>query len=120
SYANPRNAAAGAVRQSDPRITRERPLGLFAFGIANARDLGLRSQEHVLEVLQNWGLPVNPESSKGHTIEDVLDFCKRWERRREKLDYDVDGVVVKVSDLSLYEQLGASFRAPRWAVAWKY
>lgn len=120
-FANPRNAASGGVRQLDPRLTAERKLSFFAYSLAvlqgaNAPD----TQSQALEYLKELGVAVNPHIAQCAGIEDVIAYCERWEARRDELDYEIDGVVVKVDDLAVQERLGAAGRDPRWAIAYKF
>ncbi|HWC06069.1 MAG TPA: NAD-dependent DNA ligase LigA, partial [Gemmatimonadota bacterium] len=117
-FANPRNAAAGALRQLDPSITASRPLRLFTYTILGASDL--RSQSETLERLSAWGLPINPEWRRLEGLEEILDYWERWEPAREELDYEIDGVVVKVDSLDQQAELAATSKHPRWAVAYKF
>jgi len=119
-FANPRNAAAGALRQLDPRVTASRPLAFFAYAIGETEGLKLHSQIEVLERLRSWGFPVNPNYRHQRTIEDAIQFCRDWQERRDTLDYEIDGVVVKVNSLAHQELLGVVSRDPRWAVAYKF
>ncbi len=123
-FANPRNAASGGVRQLDPKLTAERHLSLFAYAIAprRAREDGdrLRTQWESLRYLESLGFPVNRHIRRCPAIEDVIAFCERWESHRDDLDYEIDGVVVKVDDLATQERLGAVARDPRWAIAFKF
>ncbi len=119
-FANPRNAAAGALRQLDPRITAARPMAFFAYAIGNVEGMEAGGQMQVLEQLRSWGFSVNPNYRHRRTIEDVISFCRAWQEKRDTLDYEIDGVVVKVNDLGYQERLGAVSRDPRWAVAFKF
>lgn len=120
-FANPRNAAAGAVRQLDSSITARRPLSFWAYQLAESEpDLHIRTQLEALERCKAWGFPVNPNIRRFDDIDGVLEFCRHWEQRREELDYEIDGVVVKVDDLALQEEMGAAGREPRWAIAYKF
>jgi len=119
-FANPRNAAAGALRQLDPRITAGRPLAFFAYAIGYSEGIELESQKEALEQLRAWGFPVNPHYRHQKTIEDVIRFCREWQEKRDSLDYEIDGVVVKVNRLADQERLGVVSRDPRWAVAYKF
>lgn len=119
-FANPRNAAAGALRQLDPRITAARPLAFFAYSIGYIEGLDLETQEEALEQLRDWGFPVNGNYHHQQTIEDVIRFCGAWQEKRDSLDYEIDGVVVKVNNLGYQERLGVVSRDPRWAVAYKF
>ncbi|HEX6066913.1 MAG TPA: NAD-dependent DNA ligase LigA, partial [Longimicrobiales bacterium] len=125
TFANPRNAAAGSLRMLDPRVTAARPLRFFGYQIQlapeSARSLPISSQEEALELLQRWGLPVNPLRAKAASLEEVLAFAHRIEQTRGDLDYAIDGVVVKVADIRLWEELGTvGEREPRWAIAYKF
>ena len=120
-FANPRNAAAGSLRQLDPRITAQRPLSFFAYGIGDYKgNVELLNHTQVLEQLQKWGLPVSPEFRKLNGIEACLDYYNDIENRRSGLAYDIDGVVFKVNDISQQQELGFVSRAPRWAIAYKF
>ncbi len=117
-FANPRNAAAGSLRQKDPAITSGRALGAFFYQVDGA--LGLSSQSGALDLLRRAGLPVNPETELVSDLEAVFAYCRELELRRHGLGYEIDGVVVKVDDLALHARLGATSHAPRWAVAYKF
>jgi DNA ligase (NAD+) len=119
-FANPRNAAAGSLRQLDPRITASRPLHFFAYGWGEASALPARTQMGVLEALRRNGLPVNPLTTLCDSAEDMLAHYRAIEAQRATLGYDIDGVVYKVDDIALQERLGFVSRAPRWAVARKF
>jgi len=116
---NPRNGAAGSLRQLDPRVTARRPLAFFAYGAAEAGEFA-DSQHEVLERLREWGLPVNPDIERVRGLEGCLEYYRRVERGRDDLDYDIDGVVFKVDRLDQQEGLGYVSRAPRWALAYKF
>lgn len=118
TFANPRNAAAGALRQLDPAITASRPLRLFTYSILGVPDL--RTQSETLARLEDWGLSVNPEWRRLEDLEGILAFWERWEPAREKLDYEIDGVVVKVDLLDQQVELATTSKHPRWAVAYKF
>ena len=119
-FANPRNAAAGALRQLDPAVTATRPLAFFAYSLGHAEGLEVTSQGDVLEHLARWGFPVNPHHESHAGIPSVVEYCRSWEERRDSIDYEVDGVVVKVDHLELQDRLGAVSREPRWAIAYKF
>ena len=125
TFANPRNAAAGAVRQLDPAITASRPLRFFAYAVqldprSNAR-LPVSTQSELLDALRGWGLPVNPLVAHHDDLDGVLAYIETFETTRGTLDYEVDGVVVKVEPFRLHEELGVvGGRDPRWATAYKY
>lgn len=118
-FANPRNAASGGVRQLDPASTAERRLSFFAYAIAGEIE-GIRTQSDVLALLRRVGFRVNEHIETAASIDDVIAYCERWEARRDELDYEIDGVVVKVDDLATQERLGAVARDPRWAIAFKF
>jgi DNA ligase (NAD+) len=125
TFANPRNAAAGSLRMLDPRVTASRPLRFFGYQIQlapeSARGINITSQEHALELIQHWGVPVNPLRSKGASLDDVLTFAHHVEQTRGDLDYAIDGIVVKVADIRLWDELGTvGEREPRWAIAYKF
>ena len=119
-FANPRNAAAGALRQLDSRITARRPLDIFCYGVGRVEGLEFRTQGEVLEGLQALGLKVNPLVRAGLSLEEVLDFYEDLARRRPDLPYEIDGMVIKVDRRDHQEVLGATSRSPRWAMAWKF
>ncbi|MGJ0504605.1 MAG: NAD-dependent DNA ligase LigA [Methylocystis sp.] len=119
-FANPRNAAAGSLRQLDPKITASRPLHFFAYGWGEASALPAETQMGVLEALRGNGLPVNPLTTLCDSAEDMLAHYRAIEAQRATLGYDIDGVVYKVDDIALQERLGFVSRAPRWAVARKF
>ncbi len=120
-FMNPRNAAAGSLRQLDPRITAARPLDVFIYQVGYHEDGNLpRSHWALLGLLREWGFKVNPDNVRVKGIAAVGAECRRWEARREALPYDIDGVVVKIDDLDLQAELGAVGREPRWAIAYKF
>jgi len=119
-FANPRNAAAGSLRQLDPKITAGRRLQFFAYGFGEAKGFRPDTQMDLLDALANFGFPVNPHRTLCGDIEAVIAFVRDWEGRKNTLDYDTDGIVVKVDDVRLQEELGQVSRAPRWAIAYKY
>lgn len=119
-FANPRNCAAGSVRQLDSRITARRPLDVFIYALGEARGWQPRTQWEMLEAFLKWGFKINPNNRRVETIDDVVAACAEWEHRRETLDYEIDGVVVKVNDLDVQSELGAVGREPRWAIAFKF
>lgn len=119
-FANPRNAAAGSLRQLDSKITATRPLEVFFYGIGLVEGTAFESHGELLEVLKQWGFRINPLIRSGITIEAALDYYRELNERRHQLAYDIDGVVVKVDRISLQQQLGATSRSPRWAIAYKF
>ncbi len=120
TFANPRNSAAGSVRQLDPRDAAERPLAIWCYGIGYSEGLDLPTHSDALEWLRAHGFRVSPDVARHDDIGDVARACRAWEERRPRLDFDIDGAVVKVDDLDLQRRLGSVGRAPRWAVAYKF
>src|SRR5712692_6175725 len=119
-FANPRNAAAGSLRQKDPRITATRHLDFFAYQIGYMQGMDVSSQWEALQLLRDWGFPVNPHIHLAKTLDEVMDYSNKWERERFNLPYEIDGVVIKINDLAHQEELGVVARDPRWAIAFKY
>ncbi len=119
-FANPRNAAAGGLRQLDPRITATRPLSLFAYAQGDASEPVAETHWDYLAQLERWGFTVNPLSRRVHDAAEAEAFQNEMGLKRSGLDYDIDGVVYKVNDLGLQRRLGFAGRAPRWAIAWKF
>jgi DNA ligase (NAD+) len=120
TFANPRNSAAGSIRQLDPKITAERPLSVWCYGLGATRGLDLASHSEEIEWLRERRFKVNPDTAHHAEIESVVERCRWWEERREQLDYEIDGVVVKVDERALWRELGVVGREPRWAIAWKF
>lgn len=119
-FANPRNTAAGTLKMLDSRIVAKRPLRLFAYGIGYVEGLTENSHWEILEDLRELGLPVNPEIRRFDDFEALLEYCEAWESRRNQLEYEVDGMVIKVDSLKQRERLGSTSKSPRWQVAYKY
>jgi DNA ligase (NAD+) len=119
-FANPRNAAAGTLKLLDPRLVAPRPLALFCYGLVEATDAGLTRHGDVLAWLRAAGFPVNPNASAAHGIDAVLEISARWAEDRWKLDYETDGLVVKVDSLAMQQSLGSTAKAPRWGIAYKF
>ncbi len=119
-FANPRNAAAGSLRQLDPRITARRPLAFFAYGVGDVSVLAVARQSDLLARLKQLGFRVNPFCRRCERVEQVVAHHGFLLDRRHSLEYEIDGMVVKVDDLKLQARLGTTTRAPRWAVAWKF
>ncbi len=121
SFINPRNAAAGSLRQKDPKVTAERELGFWAYQLGAVQG-GPRFTAHMatLEWMRQAGLPVNPNIELVHGLDEVDRYCRHWLDQRHSLGYEIDGAVVKVDDLVQRRELGATSRAPRWAIAYKF
>jgi DNA ligase (NAD+) len=119
-FANPRNAAAGSLRQLDASITARRPLSLFAYAMGQASEAPARTHWEYLEQLATWGFKVNPLSQRLHSEDEAAVFQADMGAQRAALEYDIDGVVYKIDDLAWQERLGFAGREPRWAIAWKF
>jgi len=119
-FANPRNAAAGSLRQLDAKITAKRPLRFFAYGWGEAKGLPGDTQSGVLTAFARWGVPTNPETTVCRSADELMDYYRALETKRASLGYDIDGIVYKVDRLDLQERLGFVSRAPRWAIAHKF
>jgi DNA ligase (NAD+) len=120
TYANPRNAAAGSLRQKDPAMTARRPLRLFCHGLYVAGKPPYARQSEAMAALQAMGLPVNPKSRRLPNLAEVFAYCQKWQSERLSVDYQIDGVVAKVDEIPLQAELGATGKAPRWAIAFKF
>ncbi len=119
-FANPRNAAAGSLRQKDARITASRRLDFFGYQIGYIQGMRIESHWEALQLIREWGFPVNPHIQQAHSLEEVMEYCKKWETERFNLPYEIDGVVIKINSLAQQEELGVVARDPRWAIAFKY
>lgn len=120
TFANPRNAAAGSLRQLDPSITAQRSLSAFIYDILYIEGHTLETQSEVLEYLREQGLPVNPEAKNAKGIEEVYECCKEFQGRRHDLPYEIDGVVIKLNQLAERDDIGTTAKSPRWAIAYKF
>jgi DNA ligase (NAD+) len=120
TFMNPRNSAAGGVRQLDPALMAERPLSMWAYQVGVAPDLKFETHWEALEWLRERGFRVNRDIQLLRDEDEVVAQCLRWQQRRGELDFEIDGVVIKLSDLALQRRLGSVGRDPRWAVAWKF
>ncbi len=119
-FANPRNAAAGSLRQLDSKITARRPLNIFLYHVGQVKGINFSSHAEVLQALKNWGFPVNPIIERAKNIQECIQYFENVFKKRGNLPYEIDGVVLKVDDLSLQETLGNVSRNPRWALACKF
>lgn len=119
-FANPRNAAAGSLRQMDSRITAGRPLDIFSYGIGVVAGLEFDSHWQLLQSLKNWGFKINPLTQPQITVAEIFQFYRQLSETRHELPYDIDGMVVKVDSLRSQRRLGATTRSPRWAIAYKF
>ena len=119
-FANPRNAAAGSLRQKDAAVTAQRPLSMYVHGIGSSQGLGIETQSEVYELLASWGLPVSPYTETFTAVEDIFAYIKRYGQQRHSLVHEIDGIVIKINDFATQRQLGYTSRVPRWAVAYKY
>jgi len=119
-FANPRNSAAGSLRQLDSKITAGRPLDIFFYGVGIVTDIVFESHWQLLQSLNSWGFKINPLIRHRVTVAELLKFYHQLSETRHELPYDIDGMVVKVDSLQLQQQLGATSRSPRWAIAYKF
>ncbi|MBM9503836.1 NAD-dependent DNA ligase LigA [Actinacidiphila acididurans] len=119
-FANPRNAAAGSLRQKDPRITATRPLRMVVHGVGARRGFDIDRQSHGYELLHEWGLPTSSHVKVVGSLAEVRDFIAYYGEHRHDVEHEIDGVVVKIDEIPLQGRLGSTSRAPRWAIAWKY
>src|SRR2546422_7160031 len=120
TFANPRNAAAGAVRQKDPAVTARRPLDIFLYHVSAARELGFTTYWETLHALRESGFKTNPKTERRPTMDAVIDYCVRLEAERDALGYDADGAVIKADSLEHQWRLGSTTHHPRWAIAFKF
>jgi len=119
-FANPRNAAAGSVRQLDPRITAQRHLDTFIYRATFPEGNNFNTHMEVLNYLKKFGFKVNPHIKLCQDIEEAINYCQKWIEKKDELDYEIDGMVIKVNSLRMREELGSTTRSPRWAVAYKF
>jgi DNA ligase (NAD+) len=120
AFANPRNAAAGSLRQKDPKITADRRLSLVCHGVGYVEGKRFSSHWEALQAIKEWGLRINAENRQLETLEKVYGFCTQWQDHRHDVPYEIDGVVVKVDPIAQQEELGYTAKAPRWAIAYKF
>jgi DNA ligase (NAD+) len=119
-FANPRNSAAGTMRQLDARIVAQRQLDMYLYQVLIKGAAPLKEHWKVLDALAGMGFKVNPQRRLCHSFGELLDYIQEWESKRESLDYEIDGIVVKVNDTRLWDELGSTAKSPRWAAAYKY
>jgi DNA ligase (NAD+) len=120
TFMNPRNSAAGTIRQLDPSLAADRPLSLWCYAIGATEGISFDTHWDGLEWLREHRFPVHPDVKRLRTEEEVIEQCRSWEQRRGSLDFEIDGVVVKVDQIELQRRLGVVGREPRWAIAWKF
>lgn len=119
-FANPRNAAAGSLRQLDPKLAAKRKLSVFLYSVNDFTDFNATTQSDALDELDRLGFKTNHERSRVEDIEGVLEYIKKWTKQREQLSYDIDGIVIKVNDLDQQDEMGFTQKSPRWAIAYKF
>ncbi|MFJ3979609.1 NAD-dependent DNA ligase LigA [Streptomyces sp. NPDC090021] len=119
-FANPRNAAAGSLRQKDPKVTASRPLHMVVHGIGAREGFAIERQSQAYELLREWGLPTARHNKVVSSLAEVRDFIAEFGENRHSVEHEIDGVVVKLDEIALQGRLGSTARAPRWAIAWKY
>ncbi len=119
-YANPRNLTAGTLKLLDPRLCAERRLRLFAYSLGAVEGVEVKTHLELLQLLRQYGFPVNPHISSFDTIDEVIEYCQSWADRRNDLPYETDGMVIKVNDLVQRKKLGSTAKSPRWVVAYKF
>ncbi len=122
SMANPRNAAAGSLRRLDPKETSKRPLNIFFYEVMNydANDIDFDNQKEAIKNLEKWGLKTNPKIEHVKNIDDAIKYHEKMEEKREKLEYEIDGIVIKVNKFEFQEKIGVKSSSPRWAIAYKF
>ena len=119
-FANPRNAAAGSLRQKDPKITAARPLDVVVHGIGAATGISFEKQSTAYELLKGWGLPTSSRYKVVNSRAEVIEFINQYEKNRHSVEHEIDGVVIKVNEIEIQNRLGTTSRAPKWAIAYKY
>ena len=119
-FANPRNAAAGSLRQLDPKLAAKRKLSVFLYSVNDFTDFNAITQSDALDELDRLGFKTNHERARVEDIEGVLEYIKKWTKQREQLSYDIDGIVIKVNDLDQQDEMGFTQKSPRWAIAYKF
>lgn len=119
-FANPRNASAGSLKLLDPRIAAKRHLDIFIWGVGEHKGIDFKDHDEALEILRKYGLKVIPHVKKCKNIDEVIKFCDHWQKKREELDYEIDGMVVKINSLKQQKKLGSTAKSPRWMIAYKF
>lgn len=119
-FANPRNAAGGSLRQLDSNITKERKLDQFSYTLVNPEKYNIYKQSDVMTYLSDLGFSVNPHFRKCHNIDEVIEYIEEYKDKRKELPYETDGIVIKVDDLTLYDEIGYTVKTPKWAIAYKF
>jgi len=119
-FANPRNAASGSLKLLDTSIVAKRRLNFFAHSLGENKGAKIENQRDFLDKLKRWGMRTNPQWKLLRSIDEIIDYCKSWQEKRDRLTYDIDGIVVKVNDFSQQRKLGFTMKSPRWAVAYKF
>lgn len=119
-FANPRNAAGGSLRQLDPKITKSRKLDQFSYTLVNPEKYNITTQNDALNYLKSLGFSVNPHVRHCKTIEDVIDYIEEYATKRKELDYETDGIVIKVNEFNLHDEIGYTVKVPKWAIAYKF
>ncbi len=119
-FANPRNASAGTLKTLDPKIVAGRRMLFFAHSLGEFTGSGFVSQKDFLDKIKSFGLPVNPHTKLCRDIDEVIKFCAHWQEKRDSVDYEIDGIVIKVNSLDVQKQLGFTLKSPRWAIAYKF
>ena len=119
-FSNPRNAAAGSLRQKDPKVTSQRSLALVVHGVGRAEGIRFRTHWEALEAVRGWGLRTNPQNQRLSDLDEVYRFCSHWGEHRHDVDYEIDGIVTKVDSIAQQDELGFTSKAPRWAIAYKF
>lgn len=119
-FKNCRNAAGGSLRQLDPNVTKQRMLDSFCYTIVNPEEYGINTQIEALEFMKECGFSVNPNYKQCKDANEIIEYLKYWQENRKNLDYDTDGVVIKVNEFSLYDEIGYTVKAPKWGIAFKF
>ena len=119
-FANPRNAAAGTLKILDPQVVSKRRLLFYAQSLGEVADQEFSSQKNFLDKVRTWGVPVNPQAKLCSGIDEAIKYCQHWQEKRDTLDYEIDGIVIKVNSLQQQKRLGFTLKSPRWAIAYKF